>query len=209
MLAGAMSAVYGQVPAANNESRALLQGALVDFEAKKYDAALAKLAEADKKSPDDPFVLNLLGAAHTKKKNFAEAKRYFDRALARQPGFFPAKFNVGELLFLEGRNKEALEFFREMQREDPGNELLQFKVFLCEIQLGDTEAAAQVLKAIRYPGDTPAWYFAQAVWESKQGNKKKSREYVAGARFIFGQKTALFEETCQDIGLDIRYLLRV
>lgn len=204
MLIVAASVVQGQSPALNRESRALLQGALTDFEAKKYDDALAKLTEANQKMPDDPAVLNLLGAAHTKKKNFAAAKQYFDRALAKQPGFFPAKFNVGELLFLEGRYAEARGFFAQMLRDDPANELLQFKVFLCELQLGDPDSVTKALKAIRYPGNTPAWYFGQAVWQLKYGNKKKALEYVNGARFIFGTKTVLFEETCHDIGLDIR-----
>jgi predicted Zn-dependent protease len=204
VLAGLTSSVFGQQVALGREARGLLQGALTDFDNKKYDDALTKLTELDKKLPDDPFVMNLLGAAHTKKKDYGQARQYFDRALEKQPNFFPAKFNLGELLFLERKYPEALEFFRQMQLADPANELLQFKVFLCEFQMGNSDAAAKALKKIRYPGDTPAWYYAQAAWESKKGDAKKAREYVKGARFIFGPKVALFEETFQDIGLNIR-----
>lgn len=191
-------------PNLSRESKALIQGSLVDFDEKKYDQALEKLESLEKSLPDDPFVLNLLGAAYTKKKDYAAAQGYFDKALAKQPDFFPAKFNVGELLFLQRRYSEAKQYFEAMQQMDPRNELLQFKIFLCDLQLGDKDAAAALLKTIKYPGDTPAWYYGQAAWESKNGNNKKAVEYLTGAHYIFGPKTALFDETFEDLGIKLR-----
>lgn len=191
-------------PEVSRESKLAIQAALVDFDSKNYDAALIKLEAVDSKMPDDPFVQNLLGAAYTKKKDYAVAKKYFDKALAKQPDFFPAKFNVGELFFLQRQYAEALAYFQKMQEADSRNELLQFKIFLCHLQLGDKEAAAKALKGIKYPGDTPAWYYGQAAWESKNGNNKKALEYITGAQYIFGPKTALFDETFQDLGIKLR-----
>ena len=198
--------VQAQTPAPNvsRDSRILLQSALADFDAKKYDDALKKLQDLDTKLPDDAFVQNLLGAAYTKKKDYETAQKYFGKSLQKQPDFFPAKFNVGELLFLQRRYAEALDFFEKMLAKDPRNELLQFKVFLCELQLGNKEEAAKLLKGIKYPGDTPAWYYGQAAWESKNGNNKKALEYLAGAHYIFGPKTALFDETFEDLGIKLR-----
>jgi hypothetical protein len=51
------------------------------------------------------------------------------------------------------------------------------------------------MQSIKYPGDSPAWYYAQAAWEFKKGNAKKGREYVRVAKSIFGSKTTLFDET--------------
>lgn len=182
----------------------MIQAALADFDAKKYDAALEKLRRVDAKMPDDAFVQNLLGAAFTKKKEYATAQRYFDKALEKQPDFFPAKFNVGELLFLQRQYAEALKYFQQMQARDPQNELLQFKTFLCQLQLGNKEDAAKALKGIKYPGDTPAWYYGQAAWASKNGDNKKALEYVTGAHYIFGPKTALFDETFDDLEIKLR-----
>lgn len=200
LFAGAQTAP----PNISKESRTLIQGSLADFDAKNYDAALKKLLDLETKMPDDPFVQNLLGAAYTKKKDFGKAQQCFDKALAKQPDFFPAKFNVGELLFLQRRYAEALDYFEKMQEQDPKNELLQFKILLCQLQLGQMEDAQKTLKKIKYPSDTPAWYYSQAAWESKNGNTKKAREYVTGARYIFGPKTALFEETFEDLGINLR-----
>lgn len=190
-------------PSISRENKALIQASLVDFDAKKYDLALQKLQTVEKSLPGDPFILNLLGAAYTKKKDYATAQGYFEQALSKQPDFFPAKFNLGELLFLQRRYAEALQYFGNMQQMDPRNELLQFKIFLCELQLGDKDAATAILKTIKYPSDTPAWYYAQAAWESKNGNNKKALEYVIGAKNIFGLKTALFDETFEDLGIKL------
>lgn len=190
-------------PNVSRETKLLIQGALADFDAKKYDDALKKLEQVDKAMPDDYFVQNLLGAAYTKKKDYAAAQKYFEKSLAKVPDFFPAQFNVGELLFLQRQYAESLDYFQKMLVKNPQNELLQFKVFLCLLQLGNTEDAAKALKGIKYPGDTPAWYYGQAAWESKNGNNKKALEYVTGAQYIFGPKTAIFDETFSDLGIKL------
>lgn len=204
-LAGALLAASQAAPPDNSrEAKAVIQAALADFDAKKYDDALAKLRALDAKMPDDPFVQNLIGAAYTKKKDYAAAQKYFDKSLEKSPDFFPAKFNVGELFFLQRNYPEALKHFRQMQQQDPQNELLQFKAFLCLLQLGNKEEAAKALKGIKYPGDTPAWYYGQAAWASKNGDNKKAIGYVTGAHYIFGPKTALFDETFDDLGINLR-----
>jgi tetratricopeptide (TPR) repeat protein len=194
----------GQLSPPNNprESKDLIKAALADFDAKNYDAALSKLRAVNATMPEDAFVLNLLGAGYTKMKDYTEAQKYFGKALRNQPDFFPAKFNVGELLFLQRRYAEALKHFQQMLQRNSGNELLQFKVFLCQLLIGDDGRATETLKTIKYPGDTPAWYYAQAAWASKHGDNKKAIGYVAGAKYLFGSKTALFDETFED--LDIR-----
>jgi predicted Zn-dependent protease len=203
-MAGAFPVATQAAPPDNSrETKLLFQAVLADFDAKKYDEALVKLQTLEKKLPGDAFIQNLFGAAYTKKKDFATAQKYFDKSLEMQPEFFPAKFNTGEVIFLQRRYPEALKFFQQMQERDPQNELLQFKVFLCQLQLGNKEEAAKALKAVKYPGDTPAWYYSQAAWASKNGDNKKALEYVTGAQYIFGPKTALFDETFEDLGIKL------
>jgi hypothetical protein len=91
-----------------------------------------------------------------------------------------------------------------MRGSDTRNELLQFKVVLCDLALNDTERAKKVMNAIKYPGDSPAWYYAHAAYENKTGNNKKAREYVAGAKYIFGPKTSLFDETFEAAGISLK-----
>ena len=174
------------------------------FEKKKYDEVIerAKVLELDDEV--GAFVLNLQGAAQTKLKNYDAARAFFQKALEKSPGFFAANFNLGEILFLERKYADALAWFSGMLVNDPRNELLQFKVFLCHLLMENEEAARKSLSRMKFPGDTPAWYFASAAWELHRGNRGKAIDFIDGARFIFPGKTEIYEETFTDLGWPIR-----
>lgn len=186
--------------AEEKSGQTLIDQALSDFEKKKYDDALTKLQEVEKEKPNDEFILNLLGAAYTKKKDYAAAKSYFEKALEVKPDFFPARFNVGELLFLQKQYPQALGFFTEMLRQAPGNELLQFKVILSLVLTEQVEDARKLAARMKFPGDGPAWYYAHAAVERKEGHNAKAAEYLAGARTFFPGSISLYNETFEDLG---------
>jgi predicted Zn-dependent protease len=201
-----LATTWGQVsaPLPEDSTKAAIEAVLADFDAKKNDEALAKLETLQKKLPDDPLILNLIGSVYSKKKDYLAAESYFRKSVKKSPGFFPALYNIGEILFLEKKYSEAREHFQAMRGSDTRNELLQFKVVLCDLALNDTERAKKVMNAIKYPGDSPAWYYAHAAYENKTGNNKKAREYVAGAKYIFGPKTSLFDETFEAAGISLK-----
>jgi predicted Zn-dependent protease len=203
----AAAAAHAQLSAPNSDeaSQSAIERVLADFDAKKYDDALAKLEELQKARPDDPLVLNLIGSVYTKKQNYQKAERHFRESLERQPGFFPAQYNLGELLFLQEKYPAAREHFQTMRASDSRNELLQFKVGLCDLQAGEIDRARRVMNAIKYPGDSPAWYYGQAALANKEGNTTKARGLVRSAKFVYGpEKTALFDETFENLGLDFK-----
>jgi predicted Zn-dependent protease len=203
----AAAAAHAQLSAPNSDeaSQSAIERVLADFDAKKYDDALAKLEELQKARPDDPLVLNLIGSVYTKKQNYQKAERHFRESLERQPGFFPAQYNLGELLFLQEKYPAAREHFQTMRASDSRNELLQFKVGLCDLQAGEIDRARRVMNAIKYPGDSPAWYYGQAALANKEGNITKARGLVRSAKFVYGpEKTALFDETFENLGLDFK-----
>jgi tetratricopeptide (TPR) repeat protein len=202
----ALSTAWGQVsaPLPEESTRAGIEAVLADFDHKKPDDALAKLEVMEKKLPDDPLVLNLIGSAYTKKKDYLAAETYFRKAVKKSPDFFPALFNIGEVFFLQKKYAEAREHFQAMRGSDTRNELLQFKLVLCDLALNETDRAKKVMNAIKYPGNSAAWYYAHAAYENKMGNNKKAREYVAGAQYIFGPKTSLFDESFEAAGISLR-----
>ncbi len=178
----------------------LIDKALQDFEKKDYAAALTKLKEAEKEAPNDPFILNLIGAAYTKEKDFTAARAYFEKALSEKSDFFPARFNLGEILFLQKQYPQALSFFTEMLQQAPGNELLQFKVVLSLLMTDQVEEARKLAKRMKFPGETPAWYYARAAIEQKEKNRAKASEYLAGAKTFFPNQISLYNETFEDLG---------
>jgi predicted Zn-dependent protease len=189
-------------PDAEQVKTMAVERVLADYEAERYDAALERLEALRDRHPGDPLILNLMGSVYIKKLNYQKAERSFRQALDLEPGFFPAAYNLGELLFLQEKYALAREYYQTMRATDHRHELLQFKVALCDILAGETERAKKVMNAIKYPGDSPAWYYAHAALEHKQGNTAKAREYIRGAKFVYGpEKTALFDETFETIGI--------
>jgi Flp pilus assembly protein TadD len=55
-----------------------------------YRAAIPLLTETDAKHPRFPEVLNWLGFAHRKLKDYPNARRFYDAALAVDPDYRPA-----------------------------------------------------------------------------------------------------------------------
>ena len=180
--------------------RAAIEAVVEDFNQERYDAAQAKLQELSKSMPDDPTVLNLQGSVCSKKKNYTEAEAYYRKALDQESDFFPAAFNLGELLFLQEKYPESRDYFQKLRLRDRTNELLQFKVALCDIKSSDEDRARKSMNSIAFPGDSPAWYYARAAWEYHHGNPKKGREYVHVAQSLFGTKSELFDKTFADLG---------
>ena len=109
----ALSTALGQAskPLPEESTKAAIEAVLADFDQKKNDDALAKLEVLEKQLPDDPLVLNLIGSAYSKKKDYLAAETYFRKAVKQSPGFFPAIFNIGEVFFLEKKYAEAREHF--------------------------------------------------------------------------------------------------
>ena len=190
-------------PDAEEVKRIAIEQILADYDAKNYDDALARLENLRIQDPTDPLVFNLIGSVYTKKENYQKAEKAFRQALDLEPGFFPAAYNLGDLLFLQKKYALARQYYDTMRATDYRNELLQFKVALCDILAGEYERASRVINGIKYPGDSPAWYYANAAMEYKKGNTAKSREYIRGAKFVYGpEKNALFDETFQTIGIE-------
>lgn len=190
-------------PDAEQANHIAIERVLADYGAKKYDEALARLEQLRDSNHKDPLVLNLMGSVYTKKQNYQKAEKAFRQALDLEPGYFPAAYNLGELLFLQEKYDLAREYYETMRATDHRHELLQFKIALCDILAGEPGRATRVINTIKYPGDSPAWYYAHAALEHKQGNAAKAREYIRGAKFVYGpEKTALFDETFQTLGIE-------
>jgi Flp pilus assembly protein TadD len=179
----------------------MINRALEAFEAKNYEKSLAALDEAIRLFPKDPFPVNLRGAIFTKQKDFIKARDAFEKALALDPTFFPARFNIGETYFLEGKMEEALRYFEVLRENYRDNELLKFKLVVLFFKTGRNQDAERTMKRMRYPGEGPAWYYAQAVAASVAGNKSEMRKHIKTAHALFGKKKCeFFDETLTEAG---------
>jgi tetratricopeptide (TPR) repeat protein len=168
------------------------------YEAGEYQMALDRLAVLQGALGQDLSVLNLRGAILTKLGQYQEAREIFDAILATDPNYFPAAFNLGEVQFIAGDYQGALENFQRIRRRDPRNELVRFKVLLCHLLLNQDDQAQKIAKGLIPAGNTPAWYYAQAMIARKAGDEKSARKHLAAARSIYQKVNCqLFDESIE------------
>jgi len=170
--------------------------AVQDYEAGNYQAATARLDALQGKAAEDLGVMNLRGAILTKAGDFEGATKAFQSILAADPGNFPAAFNLGEAKFMQGNYPGALEAFRELHRRDPRNELLRFKIILCQLSLGQEDEARKMADILIPAGSTPAWYYAQAALAKKAGDQLAAARNLQAAQAIYeAENCKLFDES--------------
>jgi tetratricopeptide (TPR) repeat protein len=84
-----------------------------------FQKAVTGLLELTKQSPDDADQYYLLGNAYTETKQDEQAVRSYLRAIELKPRFPQARYNLGVILYILGRTKEALEQQDQLQGIDP------------------------------------------------------------------------------------------
>ena len=166
------------------------------YDAGQYEAALERLGALGGAAAQDPTALNLRGAILTRLGQFDEARRIFRSALEVEPQSFPSAFNLGEIEFIQGNYSGALTAFKSLLDRDPRNELLRLKVIACELLVGDENAAQRTSAALIPAGQTPAWYYAQALFAQKKGDTSQAKKFVTTAKSIYGEDNCkLFDES--------------
>ncbi len=171
------------------------------FRARDWPRTRVALDKADSILPPTPLTLNTRGAVLIEEKNFEEGARYCEEALKINPKFYPARFNLAEIPLVLGRYAEARKMFEKFLRENPKDELARFRVFLTFLLEKDYDDARRTIDQIPFPGDTPAYYYANAAWEYAHSGEAEARKWLGRADWTFGpEKCATFADSLYEIG---------
>ena len=149
--------------------------------AKQADVA----ARADSKKPE---VWNLRGAILTRQKRYDEAAQQFSQALALDPKFYPAKLNLAEVKLLDGEYAEATKEYQALKELDPGSEVVDFELVLCTLFGGEPDKAARMVDLMKFPGKTPAYYYARAAIALKKDEKGVAQKYFENAKKYYSEE---------------------
>ncbi len=175
--------------------------AVVAFKQKNLSKAEQLLNEAEAIQSNTTVATNLRGAIKLEQGQIAAARDFFQKALEKDPGFYPAKFNLAEIPFHEKEYAEARKAFEALMKENPEDELVQFKIFLTYLLEKNMKEARKTLQLIPWPGDTPAYYFAKSAWEFAHNDAEEAQSWIESAKRIFRPSAnAIYFETLEDIG---------
>ena len=195
----------GRAPALPQHYQSLLVEAMNSFHVRDFKGAIKFVDRADELLPPTTWSINIRGAVAIEERDYAKGEKYCTDALKVDPNFFPAKFNLCEIPFLQGKYADArklwLVLYQETKRDDPTSELLVYRIFLTWLLERDFDHAKEWLAKIPFPSQTPAYHYAHAAFERQQGKMEKWDEWIKSAEYIWpDSKRASFTDVLTQLG---------
>jgi len=153
---------------------------------KDLSKALSKLELADQIQRNIPDTWNMRGAVYAQRHEFDKAADAFEKAGRLNPGDFWPPYNVAQLLLMQKKFGEAAAALEKLVVYRGHEELVEFYLVYADLMEGKAEAAKPVLDGMKFPSDTPAYYYARAAWAFAHKDEKEG-DYWSGAGLkVFG-----------------------
>jgi len=169
--------------------QSLLAEAMQRFQLRDFKGATDYLDRADEVLPPTGRSLNVRGAIAIEQRDFERGRQYCSDALKLDPDYFPAKFNLCEIPFIEGKYAEARGLWQKLFNSgkwgDFTSELLTYRIFLTYLLEKDFDHAKEWLEKIPFPSHTPAYQYGNAAWARQKGDFAKWDEWIRSASYIW------------------------
>ena len=168
--------------------------------------ALLKLDEAVALAPENPLLYNIRGSIYTSPplQDYVKAKEAFEMAAKLSPAAFEPKFNLTELLYVQGHHADAEAAFAKLMEDFPKlredvRHLVQFKILVCRLKQNKVAEAEKAMGAFSFMDDTPAYYFSKAAFAFQKEDKPAASEWLTKAQRIFKRKdNAVYLDTLME-----------
>src|SRR4051812_47558636 len=178
-----------------------------EFSAANYEQALKELDAIDARQPDLAESQNLRGVIQMRQAQYDQAEAALQKALATDPTFWNARFNLAEIPFLKKDWAEARKRFQglltsnaaELQGE--ATQLIQYKILLTYLLEGNNTMVDSILAKFELSPDTPAVHYANAAISLQNQNVPEAKNWMTTAEKNFSpQLNKLFAESLYEIG---------
>src|SRR5437016_3760925 len=189
------------------ELESMYNKAFREFSAANYDQALKELDGIDARQPDLAESQNLRGVILMRQAQYDQAEAALQKALATDPKFWNARFNLAEIPFLRKDWAEARKRFEgllqgntsELQGE--AAQLIQYKILLTYLLEGKENMVDSILAKFELTPDTPAVHYANAAIALQRKNTKEAKDWMVEAEKNFSpQLNKLFAESLYEVG---------
>jgi len=171
----------------------LLSEAMIRFQVRDFKTALDYVDRADEILPPTACSLNVRGAIAVEQRDFERGYKFFTEALKLDPDFLPAKFNICEIPFLQGKYADARRLWTPLlsltKMGDASWELLIYRIYLTYLLEKDFDHAKEWLDKLPFPSQSPAYQYAHAAWAYQKGDIAKWDEWTRSAAFIWPEST--------------------
>jgi TolB-like protein/Tfp pilus assembly protein PilF len=153
--------------------------------------------------PDRAISLQGLGSLRFPTHQYAEARLWFDSALAVDPGYYLAYLRRARVRLQVGETEEARRDAETAARLGAGDELAEAVLILAEVQAGDTltararlERALRDIPRLQRPGPTEALFGAAmvAIGDREQALDFLERVQPRGYQLVFELRAPEFDD---------------
>jgi tetratricopeptide (TPR) repeat protein len=168
-----------------------LGAAATAYMQRDFDTALKKLDLADQVAPNIPDTYDMRGAIYAEQHAYEKAEDAFEKAGQLNPGDFWPPYNIASLLLMQKKYPEAVDAFKKLAVYSGHEELVQFKIVFTDLLAGKPEDAKTVLDAMKFPSDTPAYYYAQAAWAFFNKDQKAGNYWSSTGLKVFNLEKCL------------------
>ena len=194
--------------AAEAKIEATYDQAISAYNAGSYDQALKyldSLEALDLKPSTRAEARNLRAIILMRECDYDAAEVTLHQSLELAPSLSNAKFNLGEISFLDRDWVEARRRFQRILVEDSTelesdvSQLIRFKIFLTFLLQGKEGVAEQIMK--QWESASPAGYYARAAIARAQGHAEEGKKWLSVAETKFGQAASkLYLESFYEVG---------
>lgn len=165
---------------------------------KEFDHALTAAAKLQVKQPKNPLSYNLIGGAYLGKKDPANARQSFEKALKVDPVFIPAALNLARLDILDKRPNDAIKRFEGVLEKDANNIEAMLALGELFILQGKTSDALKLLeRAVEAKPDNLNANIALIQYYARAGDLKKAVNIARQARNADNKSPKLLELLAQ------------
>lgn len=138
-------------------------------------AAFARASLASRQKIADSHTL--LGLLAQKDKDLAEAERQMRLALEAEPENARGYYNLSEILRWRGRSADALTQLEIARKKQPSDPVVQLKIRLAQIEVGDRLTFIRPKTGENEPMD-PSWTLTEAALALRAGKMDKAGELL-------------------------------
>jgi Flp pilus assembly protein TadD len=189
------------------ELESMYDKAFREFNANNYPQALKELDAIDARQPDLAESQNLRGVILMRQADYDQAEVALQKALATDPKFWNARFNLAEIPFLRKDWAEARKRFDALlqgnaaELQGDAAQLIQYKILLTYLLQGNENMVDSILAKFELSPDTPAANYANAAIALQHKNDKEAKDLLATAEKSFSpQLNKLFAESLYEVG---------
>jgi tetratricopeptide (TPR) repeat protein len=180
----------------SGEVQRLYQSGIEQVKAGHIGEAIEAFKKGLEIAPQDSALLDATGAAYSMRGELETARGYFIESLKADPGFVPAKQNLGITLFSLGRYEESEDQFKSIQGQ-AGRAHTVANLFLGMIAEKRTDCKAAM--ALLSDADSLLYQYPDAVLsfahcEYQTGNPQRATQVLAAFERIEGLSPSQYQQ---------------